>query len=270
MLRVVLQGLADGSLGAAMPDYVLGLAIAGSYARGEQTPYSDLDMFAILDAENPHDYQVRIEDFLRRLPRPLLRRGPLAKLHFGDQVTLVYEDASVVQINFNTESALELNPMRGNSRVVLDRTGRYRQLVAAARSVELDAAQTYAEYSDWFLIRGLACANAIRKGEILKASGYLYEMRVALAQLLRMERGRFYPTRNPYLPLSRFEQEVGDAPAGALGALFPAYSVESVRGCLAASLRLFEEVQERSGSRHDYDLSAFHALATTAFGDGAR
>lgn len=270
MLQVVLERLLDGSLVHSLPQYVCGLAIAGSHARGEETPYSDLDLFIVLDASDRDYYGSRIEQVLGNFPPPLIRRGPVPIEHFGDSVTLVYSDASFVQVNFNTVDSIEVNPMRRGSRVLLDRRGDYNRLIEASRECSIDQNKLFAEYSNWFVIRAGFALRSVNKGELLKTTGYLHDMRIALTQLLRIATGHFYENRNPYLPSSRFEKEVGMEAARELGALLPIYGADALNESLRRSLELFWHIQCDSSTRYKYDLSPAKTLDQVLFRSGCK
>jgi len=260
ILDQVLETLHDGELVSSLPTYVQGLALAGSYARGTAVPGSDLDLFVIFEPSGSAVYRERIEQVLSLLPQPVVRRGPVPVAHFGDSVTLLYQDRTLVQINFNTTDSIEVNPMRRSSRVLFDRSGFYARLIDASHRSATDQRIVYQEYSDWFVIRACYAINSLEKGELMKTTGYLHEMRVALAQIIRLGEGRYDQTRGPYLPLSRFETEVGAAASERLGALMPAYSRDSIEGSLLESVRAFEELQESYGDRFSYDISAVALL----------
>lgn len=260
MLGHILKKLHDGSFVSALPPFVEGLALAGSYARGTPMPSSDLDLFVILENSSNDLYRDRIEQILALLPEATVRRGPVPVAHFGDSVTLLYQDGTLVQLNFNTKDSIEINPMRRSSRALLDRSGFYAQLIEAAHHCTTDPVSVYREYSDWFVIRACYALNSLQKGELLKATAYLHDMRTALAQLVRLGTGRYDQTRGPYLPLSRFEEEVGQDAAERIGALLPTYSTENVKCTLIASCQEFERLQSAHAEEFSYSPAAVGLL----------
>jgi predicted nucleotidyltransferase len=242
----VLRRLTDGALTSGLPKYVSGVALAGSHARGEDTPHSDVDLFVVLDNCEPAVYHGRIDEVVDAMPSTSIRRGPVPIPHFGDTVTLLYADSSVVQINFNTWESLEANPMRRSSKVILDRDGVYAQFLLRCSDIRLPQDELYREYADWFIIRAVFACRALMKGELLRSCGYLNDMREALMQLVRLTAGMFDEVRNPYLPSRRFERDVGAEKATQVGNLMPSYSEASVLRAIAVSLEVFASLQEEA------------------------
>lgn len=248
---IVLHHLLTGHYQSKFSPNVLGLGLGGSYARGTQTQYSDLDLFIMIADISSTSYDDEIGLFVSLFPPPDLIRGPIAVKHFGDSVTVMYHDRSVVQMNFNRASSFEPNPMRSQMFIVYDRGETFAKALSRSKHSRIDREAIFHEYATWFLIRANFASRAICTNQFMRAHSYLNDMQTALMQLVRLQHNCFFATKNPYIPSSRFESDLPEQSVKKLHRTLMCTSPMGIVDQIAICLEIFEEsciaLQDRYG-----------------------
>lgn len=232
--------------GDDLPPWVDAVSLAGSYARGEQDEYSDLDVFFLLSNDGTISVPAAAEyltDWFGPVP---LRRGPVFVPHFGHSMTFILADLSVCQLNINTWDSIEINPMRATSRIVLDRSGCLTSVVEKSKNLHVEISDVYCEHYGYFWIRALYAWRSARRRELWRAVDYLADMRKSMQQVMRIQGGVYSAVTGPYHPAKRFEQHLGAALSQVLEISLPGYSAESITACIRDSVEWFAEATEEN------------------------
>jgi hypothetical protein len=214
------------------------LAIGGSHSRGKPDAFSDLDLYALVDASP--DAPELPQAILDWLGTPRLVRGPVAVPHFGFSTTGVFDGLAVCQLNVNTRSTLELNAMRGRSDVVFDRTGYLSSLIETARGLRDDHKGAFEENYVWFWQRALFATRSLHRGEIWRTHRYLTEMQTAMLQLVRLRDGHYSAAEHPHHPATRFELELGPEAGSQIAFAAAPYTCQGTADALADAVAWFE------------------------------
>ena len=185
---------------------VVGLLLAGSRARGDDLPQSDVDLFVLVGST---EAVPRIHELIG-LTRPTVLLAPRYVHDFGWNITCLYAGGTVVQFNINDRTSVPLNPMRGKGRILYDPHGWCEEIRAAGADLHVDIAMVRRSTEQRLLVRLLLGVRALAKGELLGARSLFMECVTLLAALRRIEQGAFDPAMHWSHPLKRLE---GDLPA---------------------------------------------------------
>jgi predicted nucleotidyltransferase len=206
------------------------IAVIGSRARGEYDENSDLDLLAIVTKEV--ELGTLAQQFARYIGPVLLMRGPVFVRHFGYSTTMILQDLTVCQVNFNYAGEAECNEMRAKSRIIFDRTGNLRRLVTEAQMLEPDLSNVFRENFIYFWIRLLLAKRSLDRGELWRATYYLSDARHAMLQLMHLRQHSYSAWTSPHSPATRFEQRVRSESIKELAPSLPSYSPQDINRCI--------------------------------------
>ncbi len=166
---------------------VVGLALVGSYARGQNTPHSDVDVDIFVETLPPETYTLRYID------------GHLVSLKY---ITIEKEYESIMR----PERAIWAVPGLKQMAVLLDDSGRISELQEAAQNFNWQSLQTPADeyaveelmgcaeethkivdgllkddeskvlYAAWGLFKGLANAVAVQRGMMMGSENRYFDI----------------------------------------------------------------------------------------------
>jgi hypothetical protein len=213
---------------------LVGMLLLGSHARGEATPYSDVDLVRL--ASTPPE------------------TGP-------DRYTLVYRQGYLISLSTTTvadkraelvrpETAIWAVPGLRQARVLLDRDGSVEALLGEARAFEWaplqPAADAYASYE----VMGLAeevhkVLGALLRGDESASAYGTWGLVIGLPRAVAVQRGLLIQTENAYL--RQVVEAVGEGAAWARafqtagGFCLGPGAASPVMERAVAALRLYEE-----------------------------